>query len=121
MSRFIIENGQVLIIDAGGGVIWKGQPIGGRVTKIVELPGERTAIILFDPDTWKVENGLNVAQINDSGEILWNAKDVTGNLSGDIITDVTYSIGLLKANTWLGKRISIDLIDGNAIYESFTK
>ena len=121
MSKFIAENGQVLIFSTTGRIAWKGQPNGGSVKKVIELQGGKAAIVLLDSDSWKSAYGLNVVRIDDSGKVVWFAKDVTGNLSGDVITEVSFLDDSLSAKTWFGKKVAIDIATGKVTYESFTK
>lgn len=121
MKNFLSENGQVLIISEDGQVAYKGSPSGYVVRDAVEVPDKESAILLFASDAWNPANGLNVARVDNSGLITWWARDVMGQLSADVIVQISLANEVLTANTWSGKRVVIDLSTGVATYVGFTK
>jgi hypothetical protein len=121
VSTFIVENGQLLVIAPNGSVTWKGNPKGKMVAKVLPLPDGNSAVVLFDYYRWNEGASLNLACVDEGGEVIWQSSDKTGQFSEDPFTDAAFEDRALFATTWGGKRCSVELSDGSITYSTFTK
>jgi len=121
MNKFFQEGTQLLIVADSGTVIWKGNPKNWSVAKVVEIPNADAAIVLLDYYKWDKSRGFNLICVNSQGETIWEASEKSGQLSGELITDIQLMDGCYLVNTWNGSRLSIDETDGRMIFLSFTR
>lgn len=121
MSKFLQEGSQLLIISDSGAVVWKGNPKNWAVGKVIEIPNTESAIVLLDYYNWDSSRGHNLVCVNAHGEILWEATEESGQLSGESITDIQVKDGQYLVNSWNGCRLRLDERDGHMVFLSFTK
>lgn len=121
MSKFLQEGAQLLIVSDSDKVVWKGNPKNWTVSKVIEIPNTESAIVLLDYYKWNKSRGYNLVCIDSHGKILWEASEKSGQLSGELITEVRLEDGCCLVNTWNGSLLQVDEKDGHMIFLSFTK
>lgn len=121
MSKFLQEGSQLLIVSDSGKVVWKGNPKNWNVSKVIEIPNTESAIVLLDYYKWEISRGYNLVCIDCHGEILWEASEKNGQLSGELITEIKLENGRYLINTWSGYHLQVDEKDGHMILLSFAK
>lgn len=121
MIKFFQEGSQLLIISDSGTVVWKGNPMNWAVAQVIEIPNSDSAIVLLDYYNWDTNRGYNLIRVDSHGEILWQATERGGHLSGDVITGINVENGCIFANTWNCCRLRVDEKNGRMLFLCITK
>lgn len=121
---FAARDGDLVVTDAGGGVVWDGAVGGGKVVEAVDLGDFRHALVLLDWSTRPagVEEWHpfpNVLKVNAAGQEIWRAELPRSETLGSY-TGVRVESGQPIAVAWAGFSI-LDPADGRIVEYVFTK
>jgi len=100
-------------------VLSQSKPLGFPITWLATVPDSEGAIVLFDYMAGP-KNFANLARIEPDGSVLWRTgpPDQSGP---DAFVSASLRGGRLRASTWSGARVSVDLSTGVILDSTFVK
>lgn len=119
--NFQLRDGSVEYSRAPGTLGWKRFIAGIPATRVVNLAGSNSAIVLWDPMHEKDRRFDNLIRIDASGQIVWNAQTPPQQPSDAFTSFDIGGDGKLTARTWSGYVLEIDLTTGRTLGSSFAK
>lgn len=117
--KYTVVDGDILITDASGHVVWKGKPDGVRACQVLAVPGSDDAIVLLDYMA-KPENFANLLRLRADGSVRWRAA-APERTAPDSFVDMSALPGLVMAHSWSGYLVTLDIATGEIGGEAFTK
>jgi len=91
-----------------------------KIDKRIELADNLGSVILYDSDSHVSRNGSNLMRLNPDGHVLWKAS-LPGTDWDDCFMDVAWDGSILKASTWSGHLVTLDMKSGDITESVFTK
>jgi hypothetical protein len=89
-----------------------------EVLELIELPENAGSVVLCDWMAAEVQDGRNLLRTDQSGRVLWKARPPQ---TGDCFVGIQWDGQALRAHTWSGYLVSVDIGDGSVIVTNFTK
>lgn len=69
----------------------------------------------------QVSDGRNLIRTSEAGQEIWRATPPLGAGSEDCFTHISFEPAGLKASTWSGYEVAVDMQTGKITVQSFTK
>jgi hypothetical protein len=118
---YTIEGERLIVSDAiSGATYWAGKPLDAAVADVKAVPGSDRAVVLLD--YMAVPNGpfQNLICVSPEGTVVW-AAPLPSISSTEAYVSFDLGIDELRANSWDGYRVHIDLASGEILQKTFTK
>src|SRR5690349_17757048 len=117
--RYSFENGQLVISEALTGHLVHRETFEAPVREVLPLPNADACLVLLDPDAANTPFTFeNLFKVGPDGRIEWKAQLPQ---SHNCFVSVTICGDYVKANTWSGHRVEIDLATGQTRKVTFVK
>lgn len=114
-----VRNGALEAVGTDGSVLWRWCPPAARVIGLLAVPGRGDAIALAEPIASLPRGVSTLFRCRSDGAIVW-AVEVPPGGDGTYVT-ATVSGDEVRANTWDGRRVVIDIDTGRIKGVAFVK
>jgi hypothetical protein len=122
MIKYRLADHNLIIEDSvRGEVVWEGRPLDCPVEEIIPLSGEHDCLVLLSYYEFSQSDHRhlgNLLRLHPDGTIAWTAEVPH---TGDVYVQFSLTGDFIKANTWSGFLVLIDINNGKILKMEFVK